>query len=67
VLTTGANWAGPISDFTLKVEKEGAAFLSTCPIEGLTLKRQSSAFVAHANDFTPKTDLNILFVFPRRK
>jgi hypothetical protein len=64
VLTTGANWAGPIGDFTLKLEKGGAALLSTCAIEGLTLKREGGAFVARARNYTPKADLNILFVFP---
>ena len=67
VLRTGANWAGPIGDFTLKLGKGKAAFLSTCPIEGLTLERKGSAFVARAKDFTPKADLNILFVFARNK
>ncbi len=67
VLTTGANWAGPIGDFTLKLCRGRAAFLSTCPVEGLALKRKGSTFVARAKDFTPKADLNILFVFARNK
>ncbi len=67
MLSTGANWAGPIGDFTLKLEKGGAALLSTCPVAGLTLKREGSAFVARAKDFTPKADLNIIFVLPRPK
>ena len=67
VLKTGANWAGPIGDFTLNLDKGGAALLSTCSLEGLTLKREGSAFAASAKDFTPKADLDILFVFPRQK
>ena len=67
VLSTGANWAGPIGDFTLKLDKGAAALISTCPIAGLTLKREGNAFVARTKDYTPKADLNILFVFPGRK
>ncbi len=67
VLSTGANWAGPIGDFTLKLDKGAAALISTCPIAGLTLKREGNAFVARAKDYTPKADLNILFVFTGRK
>jgi hypothetical protein len=62
VLKTGANWAGPIGDFTLKLDKAGTALLSTCPIPGLSLKRQGNLFIAHAENFAPRADLNILFV-----
>lgn len=63
VLSTGANWSGPIGDFTLKLDKGKAVLVSTCPIAGLSLKRQGNAFVAHAENYTPQADLNILFVF----
>ena len=66
VLKTGANWAGPIGDFTLRIDKGGAALVSTCPIPGLTLTREGNAFVAHARNFTPAADLNVLFVFTSR-
>ncbi len=66
VLKTGANWAGPIGDFTLKLDKAAAALVSTCPIPGLTLTRQGNAFVAHAEKFTPKGDLDVLFAFAHR-
>jgi hypothetical protein len=62
VLKTGANWAGPIGDFTLKLDKAGAALLSTCPIPGLSLKRDGNMFAGHAQNYTPSADLNILFV-----
>ncbi len=62
ILKTGANWADPIGDFTLKLDKAGTALLSTCPIPGLSLQRQGDMFTAHATYYTPSTDLNILFV-----
>ena len=67
VLKTGANSAGPIGDFTLRIDKGGAALVSTCPIPGLTLTRDGHAFVAHARNFTPAADLNVLFAFAGRK
>ena len=67
VLSTGANWAGPIGAFTLKVDKAGAVLVSTCPLEGLTFKREGETLVARAKDFAPKADLNILFVSAGRK
>ena len=66
MLKTGANWAGPIGDFTLKLDKAWTALLSTCPIPGLSLKREGNMFAAHATNFTPSTDLNILFVAPSK-
>jgi hypothetical protein len=62
VLTTGANWAGPIEQFTLVIDKDGGDLVSTCPIAGLTLRRSGNSFVANAKSFVPKSDLNILFV-----
>ena len=62
VPTTGANWAGPIEQFTLVIDKDGVDPISTCPIAGLTLRRSGNSFVANAKNFVPKTDLNILFV-----
>jgi hypothetical protein len=64
ILKTGANWAGPIDDFTLILEKAGADFISTCPIPGITLERQGNNFVGHAKNYTPTSNLNILFIKP---
>ncbi len=66
VLKTGANWSGPIGDFTLKLDKAGTVLLSTCPIPGLSLRKEGNTFIAHATDYTPVVDLNILFVRARR-
>jgi hypothetical protein len=63
VLKTGANWAGPIGEFSLIIEKpEAEDLISTCPIPGLTLTRTGKTFTAAAKNFTPSADLNILFV-----
>ncbi|MBF0285757.1 MAG: DUF4424 family protein [Magnetococcales bacterium] len=64
VLQTGANWAGPIEDFTLIVQKslKRKQLISTCPIPGLKLEKQGDAFVAKAKNFVPRSDLHLLFV-----
>jgi hypothetical protein len=62
VLKTGANWAGPISRFRLEIEKGEADFVSICPIPGLSLRKEGRAFTAEARDFTPATDLKVLFI-----
>jgi hypothetical protein len=62
VLKTGANWKGPIGRFELQIDKGGAELMSTCPIPGLHLQRAPYGFNAVANDYTPTSDLDILFV-----
>jgi uncharacterized protein DUF4424 len=62
VLKTGANWRGPIGRFELQVDKGGAELVSTCPIPGMSLQRAPYGFNAVANDYTPTSDLDILFV-----
>lgn len=65
VLKTGANWRGPIGRFELQIDKGGAELVSTCPIPGLRLQRAPYGFNAVANDYTPTSDLDILFVSRR--
>jgi hypothetical protein len=62
VLKTGANWQGPIGRFELQIDKGGADLVSTCPIPGLRLQRAPYGFNAVASNFTPTSDLDILFV-----
>jgi hypothetical protein len=64
VLLTGANWAGPIGDFTLIVEKGDFDFVSTCKIPGLRLRRNGNGFIAKAKNFRPESDLRLLFLRP---
>lgn len=61
ILTTGANWSGPIGHFTLEIDKADADLVSTCPIPGLKLVKKGNSFTATATDYLPTSDLNILF------
>lgn len=61
VLRTGANWAGPIKDFRLVVDKAAKdQLVSFCAGE---LKQSSGgALEFSAADFTPDRDIDLLFV-----
>jgi hypothetical protein len=63
VLATGANWAGPIKDFHLIVDKGRAdRIASFC---GQDIKETSATQLEmRAADFTPKQDLEILILGP---
>jgi len=61
VLKTGANWAGPIKDFRLTIDKQKPdRLLSFCPGQGRAISPTRVQF--SAKDFTPTSDLNILLV-----
>jgi hypothetical protein len=62
VLKTGANWHGPIGRFELQIDKAAADLVSTCPIPGLRLQRAPYGFNAVASDYTPSSNLDIIFV-----
>lgn len=61
ILKTGANWAGPIKDFRLVVDKQQRdRLVSFC---GSNVRPISpSAFEVREKDFTPDKDLKILIV-----
>lgn len=61
VLTTGANWAGPIKDFTLIVDKGSKDnYVSFC---GTGVKKIGpTTFEMKAKDFWPEKDLDILIL-----
>ena len=61
VLKTGANWAGPIKNFRLVVDKGKAdRLVSFC---GDNVKRLTpTTFEMSAKDFTPQRDLKILLI-----
>ncbi len=63
ILKTGANWAGPIADFTLTVDKgKPDNLLSFC---GTGVKKLSpTQFQVHYTNFTPKSDLGVLLLLP---
>jgi len=60
VLKTGANWARPIRNFHLSIEKGANAIVSYCP--GKLTPSDKLALDASATDFTPNRDLKLLFV-----
>ncbi len=61
VLSTGANWAGPIKDFHLVVDKGQPDRLVSFCAENVK-KISLTAFEARAKDFTPVRDLKILLI-----
>jgi hypothetical protein len=63
ILTTGANWAGPIGDFHLTVDKgQTNAIISFCG-DGVT-KTGPTRFEVRRKNFTPTADLHILILLP---
>lgn len=60
ILTTGANWKGPIGQFKLTVKKSDPnEKLSFC---GTGIKKiDAKTFVMEKTNFTPKQDLNIIY------
>lgn len=63
ILTTGANWKGPIGKFKLTVKKSDPnEKLSFC---GSGIKKiDAKTFVMEKTNFTPKQDLHILYLKP---
>lgn len=61
VLTTGANWKGPIKRLKLTVDKPGPQVLVSLCMEGLT-KVSPNRFEAVMTDFEPTRDIDILFL-----
>jgi hypothetical protein len=61
ILKTGGNWAGPIGDFRLVIDKgEASSLLSFC---GDDVKRLSpTRFEIRLTDFVPESDLSILIL-----
>jgi hypothetical protein len=61
VLSSGANWKGPIKDFRLVVDKGNAANMVSFCASGVK-KISPTQFEVRYKDFEPKDDLNILIV-----
>jgi hypothetical protein len=61
VLTTGANWAGPIKDFHLVVDKGQADRLVSFCGEGVK-RISATAFEMRVKDFTPAQNLNVIIL-----
>ena len=62
VLTTGANWAKPIGKFTLTIDREPNTVISLCWDKSLR-KVGPNRFQAVKENFLPKKDLDIIFVY----
>jgi hypothetical protein len=62
ILTTGANWAGPIGDFHLVVDKGAPDSLVSFCADGVKKIGPTQFEVRHAN-FTPSRELNILILY----
>jgi len=61
ILKTGANWEGPIKDFTLTVDKGDAKNIVSFCGDGIK-KISPTQFQLHATDFMPTQDLYVLFL-----
>lgn len=66
ILTTGANWKGPIKKFRLEVTpaERGALVLGNWPGEVTIMP--DGKYVVELTDFTPKEDLKLLFLRVKR-
>lgn len=64
ILTTGNNWSGPIRKFKLKIKKDKPSTLVTFCWDGLK-KVSDLEFESFKENFSPTTNLNILFVHER--
>jgi uncharacterized protein DUF4424 len=62
VLKTAANWAGPIGDFRLTVDKGAPDALVSFCADGVKKIGPTQFEVRHEN-FTPTRDLNILILY----
>ena len=62
ILTTGANWAKPIGKFTLTIDREPNTVISLCWDKSLR-KVGPNRFQAVKENFLPKKDLDIIFVY----
>jgi hypothetical protein len=64
ILTTGANWSGPIRDFRLVIDK-GAAdnIVQFCMREPIK-KIRPTQFEVHVHNFLRTSNLRILFILP---
>jgi hypothetical protein len=63
VLTTGANWSGPIKDFTLNLEKGSPNDVVSLCFDGKFTKKDPLTLTSHIKNFVPKNDLQVLFIY----
>lgn len=63
ILATGANWAGPIKDFTLNLKKQKEDDVVSLCFDGHFKKTNPLTLTSHLKNFVPKKDLQILFLY----
>lgn len=61
ILKTGANWAKPIQDFNLTIERDAGELVSFC-WAGKVKKISPTRFQMSEKNFVPQQDLDIIFV-----
>lgn len=64
ILKTGTNWAKPIQDFKLTIERDAKELVSFC-WAGKVKKLSDTQFQMVEKNFVPKQDLDIIFVSKR--
>jgi hypothetical protein len=67
VLTTGANWDGPIKDFTLVLVKSTPDDVISLCFDGHFARQDETTIISHVKNFTPKKDLSVLFMSPQTR
>ncbi|MFB2539068.1 MULTISPECIES: DUF4424 family protein [unclassified Acinetobacter] len=61
ILTTANNWAKPIQDFKLTVQRDAGELVSLC-WDGKVQKINQNTFEMREQNFTPKRDLDVIFI-----
>ncbi len=64
ILTTGANWAKPIENFKLTIERDTDDLVSFC-WKGKVKKISPTLFQMVEKNFISKQDLDVIFVYLR--
>ncbi|WP_085784524.1 DUF4424 family protein [Candidatus Nucleicultrix amoebiphila] len=62
ILSTGANWNGPIKDFTLEITPPTPDTIVAFCWPGAVEKSEMGTVIARAENFTPDKDLKVLFI-----
>jgi hypothetical protein len=63
ILTTGANWAGPIKDFTLILKKESKDEIVSLCFDGKLKKQDDLTITSHENNFVPRKDIAAIYFY----
>lgn len=63
ILSTGANWAGPIGHIRITVAQGDADRMAMCPIPGLAMRRAGRSLLFEGEEFTPASDIKVLYLY----